>query len=407
MLKPLLFALLSVVLLPAAADDTPSLRDYLKQHQATIAMDQGQLSGPGAAPLLAAARAAPFILIGEDHGFADVPQFVVALDRSLGTDATDGLVLEIGPLAADRLRMAHQAGDLTQVARRFPGSAAFVEWRDDAAMVAHWLDAGKVIAGVDQEFILSMPANLAQLRPLVPVSQRSVIDQAIKAQSELETKMRATGDVSLAGLLHLQDADVAAWRHAVASAPSAKATRIIDALADSAHIYDWNSSDPARSNRERARLMKREFMAAYRQGDATAQNRWMFRMGAYHVGRGLSPTGQYDLGNLASELAESRGQTSLHLLVLPLSGQVNRRLPVMADTTLEAVPYDGRAELASVTGEPFLDAIKDQQGWAIYDLRPLRAMRTLREQGGSSFAQMVYAFDFAVMIDVAKPARAP
>lgn len=411
MLSVVLCVVLCVGLLSVSAigstKHAPSLSTYLKQQQSPIVVEQGKLSGPGADALLSVARTAPFILVGEDHGFADVPQFVVALDRSLGADATDGLVLEIGPIAAERLRQAHRAGDLTDVARRFPGSAAFVEWQDDANMVAHWLDAGKVIAGVDQEFVLSVPANLAQLRPLVPAAQRSVIDQAIAAQAALETKMRATGDLGLAGLLQLQEADFAAWRVSIAAAPSARASRIIDALSDSAQIYAWNSSDPARSNRERSRLMKREFMSAYRQGDAVSRNRWMFRMGAYHVGRGLSPTGQYDLGNLVSELAESRGDTSLHVLLLALGGKVNRRLPVMADTSLEAMPYDGPAELASVTGKPFLDAVKGQRGWAVYDFRPIRGMPGLREQGGATFAQLVYAYDFVVMIDAGKPALAP
>lgn len=384
------------------AEEAPSLTQYLQAQRVPIQLEQGRIQGAGADLILQPARAAPYLLIGEDHGFADVPQFVLALDQSLGAAKTDGLVLEIGPLAAERLRAAHRAGDLSKPAQQFPGSAAFVEWQDDLDMVAHWLDAGKAIAGVDQEFILSPRANLTRLLELAPKDADAEIGKALQTATQAEQKMMETGDFGLADLLHRTDADFAAWRAAFASAPNPEATQIIDALAESAQIYAWNSTDPARSNRERSRLMKREFMAAM---TAAPGKRWMFRMGAYHVGRGLSPTGQFDLGNLVSELAESQGQTSLHLLVLANGGKVNRRLPILSDRNLEALPYDGPAELEGVTGKVFLEASKDQQGWAVYDLRPLRSQRALREQGGPIFAQLVYAYDFIVLIDQAKPAR--
>src|SRR6478735_6149052 len=74
---------------PPASTETPeqALSRLLDANKQTLTISRDGLSGPGAATLLTPARAAQFILVGEDHGFAETPEFVEALRRSLGVDA--------------------------------------------------------------------------------------------------------------------------------------------------------------------------------------------------------------------------------------------------------------------------------------------------------------------------------
>lgn len=407
------FALASIGMSPLLHADEKSpvaaLADALHAQRRTLALQDGALHGDGATMLIERSRQAQFVLVGEDHGFAEVPQFVQSLDRSLGEDSPENLVLEIGPYAANRLGAGILAGDIAASARAHPGSAPFVEWADDAAMAAAWFARGgeRALWGIDQEFVLAAVPNLERLRRLASDdAARELVDSYLERARAAHQAMLDQQDPSGVLMLKLGDADFTALRAALRPTPGSESDALLTALADSAQIYRENESAPFESNRHRALLMKRQFMQHYR--DAAAKRplpRAMFRMGAFHSGRGLSPTGQFDIGNLASELAESAGGRSFHVLVIAAGGSYNRKLPFLADPALRSVPYPAREELAVLGAEPLLDqAFSDR--WTVFDMEPLRRERALREAGGAAFARLVYAYDAVVVIDHASAARA-
>jgi hypothetical protein len=63
---------------PSIAQDTAFVR-VLKSSANEMQMRDGHLRGAGADSLAAEARANQFILVGEDHGIREVPEFVGAL----------------------------------------------------------------------------------------------------------------------------------------------------------------------------------------------------------------------------------------------------------------------------------------------------------------------------------------
>lgn len=385
-----------------------ALAEALRAQRRAIALQEGALQGEAAAALLERARQAQFVLVGEDHGFAEVPQFVQALGRSLGENSPENLVLEIGPYAANRLSVGILAGDIGASARAHPGTTPFVEWAGDAAMAASWVARGGYHAlwGIDQEFLLAAEPDLNLLGGLAPDdAARDLVETYLTRATTAERTMMETHDPSGVLMLKLGDADFAALRAAIHPAPGSAADDLLTAMAESAQIYRENDSAPFESNRHRSALMKRQFMQHYR--EAAAQHplpRAMFRMGAFHCGRGLSPTGQFDIGNLASELAESQGRQSFHVLVIAAAGSYNRKLPFLADPALRSVPYPAKDELAVLGVAPLLDqAFNDR--WTVFDMEPLRRQRALREAGGAAFARLVYAYDAVVVIDHATAAR--
>src|SRR5690349_21393202 len=67
--------------------------DAVKARAMPLRIASSGLSGAGAEFLIAQATASQFVLIGEDHGFADTPRFAQGLQASLGDKRFDHLVL--------------------------------------------------------------------------------------------------------------------------------------------------------------------------------------------------------------------------------------------------------------------------------------------------------------------------
>ena len=394
----------------ASAEATPSekLAKLLQENRNEVGIADGRLIGNGAALLLKRARTAQFVLVGEDHGFADVPNFVLALHRSLGEDSPENLVLEIGPFATKRLRAAITAGDVALPERKYPGGAPFVGWAEDAAMSRAWMhrSGADALWGVDQEFLLGLTPSLELLQTLAPDdAARAHLSSLLEREREAQREMREKQDPSTVLMMKLVDADFDAIAAAMHAAPGSDAARIVAELRASASIYRDNNAAPLRSNRSRSLMMKRLFMQYYRAAQAkTPTPRALLRMGAYHTSRGLTRTGQFDIGNLASELAESNGGHSFHVLIVPASGTVNRHRIFLADESLRAAPYDGKKELEVLGVAPLL-AQAHADRWTIFDLEPIRSMRGAREAGGAEFMRLVYAYDAVVVIDPATAAR--
>ena len=116
--------------------------------------------------------------------------------------------------------------------------------------------------------------------------------------------------------------------------------------------------------------MKRNFMHYYQAAlKHQPQPRALFRLGAFHAGRGLSPTKLFDIGNLASELANSQGSHSLHILVIAAGGQVNRWFPFIPSRGSEAfglqrqsrIGGNGRTAVFTSRLDRNLDPVSDGQ----------------------------------------------
>ncbi|NCT69081.1 MAG: hypothetical protein GXC76_15745 [Rhodanobacteraceae bacterium] len=402
-------ALIATLRLACAAptDDNPAaaLAAALEARRQPLQLADGVLQGAGAARLLADARAAQFVLVGEDHGFADVPAFTLALQRALAPAA---LVMEIGPHSAARVERALRADPqaLARLQATHPFAVPFLCWREYAALAGAAVGApAPALWGIDQEFVLSPRLHFARLAELAPdADARRLAEDYRRRDAEAYRTLVERRDPGAALLPRLREQDFAALRGAFAgAAPEARA--LIDALADSAALYRGQSTDPYASNRDRAKLMKRAFMTRYVALAARQpQPRVLFHMGAYHVGRGRSPTDQYDVGNLAAELAESTGARSYHVLVLAAGGRVNRWLPFAPDAALKQADYDAHAELDPLGAGPLLDhALRGS--WTLFDLAAMRDEPALRKAGGPAFDRLVFAYDAVVVIDVAQPAR--
>lgn len=387
-----------------APEETPeqALTRLLQAHRSELQVGAAGLQGAGLEPLLKRARAAQFVLVGEDHGFADVPEFVVALGKSLGADAPRYLVYEVGPYSAARAAAAARDDKMREFVLAYPGALPFFNLQEDGALAVAWQKGQKqdVIWGLDQEFIFSCGLIFERLRELAaPGKPRETVDRFIGRCTAADKEVMGKHDGGAALLLNMQPADFAELRAGVAAAPGSEASRLIDELDVSNAIYRGQKTDGYGSNNQRGQLMKRHFMEHYRAAESAGekQPRALLRFGAYHMIRGITPTNLFDIGNFVSEFAASNGRESLHILVLAGGGTVNRWLPFVADKGLRTQRYDVKAEMEDFGAMRFVENAH-RQGWTLYDLEPLRRQRKARKAGGTEFEKVVFGYDYVVVV---------
>jgi len=260
-----LMALSALACATEAAPETPAqvLSRILDASRMPLAMSDQGLSGPGARKIIDDARHAQFILVGEDHGFTDVPQFVVALKRSLGADAPSNLVLEIGPLTAAHLADAARTDAIGRLASRYPAALSFFDWVDDGDMAKAWQGRGArtVLWGIDQEFIIATRMHFERLEALnahATASARALVDGYLRRAQAADIKLVAEHDPEAALLPQLQADDFDQLRAALKPKPGSESAKILDELEQSAEIYRTHGTQGYDSNHARSLLMKRQ-----------------------------------------------------------------------------------------------------------------------------------------------------
>ena len=326
------------------------------------------LSGVGGERLKAALADAQFIAVGEDHGFAGSPRLAEALAKEARGHGPLYHAVEVGPVTMDWIRARLAAGGLGAIKSGIAGKPLafpFLSNREDAVL-ADGFDHGNRVWGIDQEFVGAPMILMDELAALAP-------DRATKA------KLFASRDADIAALgkgdfenIWLNTADASQFSAlAQTFTGSQRATAIIDALAASAHVYRLNNKGSyLQNNEQRSSLMRGYFLDQYRAAPETAP-RVLFKMGAYHMGRGTTPTSIYDLGSLLPGLAAANGLTSVHIAYLPMGGTVRVIKP--ADGKATAVqPYEDEGVAAILAAADIAPERIGPTGHVLIPIAPLR-----------------------------------
>src|SRR5271157_5238935 len=137
MLQRIISAILSLALLgltPALAQEN-RFTDRLLQNRYQLNFQERRLSGTGLPVLQTALAGAQFVLIGEDHGISQIPQFAGAVCDLIGLQGFHTMAIETGPLAADELQqwITHDSGrsELVGFEKNFPETIAFYNFQEE------------------------------------------------------------------------------------------------------------------------------------------------------------------------------------------------------------------------------------------------------------------------------------
>jgi hypothetical protein len=125
-------------------------------------------------------------------------------------------------------------------------------------------------------------------------------------------------------MLRLSAVDLASLQSAVERTENRRAQELTAALIKTHHIYTFHESGHGyEANRERALLLKHNFLADYQQLSNTTRRppRVLLKFGGNHLFKGFDETNLNDLGNFVTEFADCLGSSSLHIEVLGIRGE--------------------------------------------------------------------------------------
>ncbi|HEV7593627.1 MAG TPA: hypothetical protein VGO33_01425 [Gemmatimonadaceae bacterium] len=370
----------------AGAQDTSFVR-ALRSNASTFSIQNGRLEGPARAAFARLASENDFLLVGEDHGFRELPEFVAALFDVARPVGYEHLGVEVGPITARRLdtmmRRPSALRDLDAFLGRYtPYTVPFFFWREEAGMLERVVKSvparDDAVWGLDQEFIMSPTYMLERLTEIAPTaSARALARHFAEASARGDKSMLTTGNPGAVWMVSAADSDVASLRLAFAASSRSEVGNIVDELAASRDIYRlFNSGAGHESNQIRDDLMKRHFVDAYRAAQARGEKRpkAVVKLGANHIFRGPSITDTYEMGSFIPEFAIANGVRSFGMLVVVKRGTTNAYRPFGSKEADKTQPYDVLVseeykvfDLKSVLESTPVDA------WSFIDLRPVRA----------------------------------
>jgi hypothetical protein len=380
--------------------DTPVL-------PAPMTLKDGRLTGDGAEILRAELPDAQFILIGEDHGFADPPEIALALAQEARAFGVTHHVLEIGPrtdtLLTDILRTGNET-DLSAFLTGRPLAIPFANMAEDARLADYFVDGSEPgddpLWGVDQEFI---GATLIYLESLAEMASTPEATALVRARLEAEKAAFETGDLGALWLLSALPADFRELEAAFQSEPEALA--IIRELEGSAEIYGlYSTGKNYASNAARVALIRRQFLNAYRASGETAP-RALFKMGASHLAKGTGPLNTFDLGSLTEGLAAANGLKALRIVIVPLGGLQTTTNPA-AQGVFETADFRSEDIAAVLSAAGISEAAIPVDGYAVV---PLNDIRTRLEQKGlrdlsADQRFLVLGYDYLITTRASRPA---
>lgn len=367
-----------------AQDST--LTRLVRQNQWALVPQGAQFGGPGWEKLRAAVQQSQLVLLGEEHGLAQVPPFAAAVAQVLQPAV---FAAEIDPYVAQALtRLAAQPGPPTAYLRQYPEALCFYDLAEEFDLVRTLRAQQTRLIGLDQVFATTAAPFYAQLASLVKnraaktyLQQRAA---AYQAQDQAYAQLGHDDWVLLKQSQSSVDSLLLLTRH-----ESAAAQQMAQDYAASYRIYK-TGSHPAR-----LQLMKQNLLRELPPGQPLPK--MLFKFGAYHAARGLSPApfGEfYDVGNFAQNLADAQGQKTLHLLIVGKQGaQAIGSSAYFPATNVHAYTAADKAKYQAFFQQTTGPA------WSVTDLHPARhALTANKLQVSEVLRRILLGYDYLVVI---------
>ncbi|MEM7375320.1 MAG: hypothetical protein AAF587_42385 [Bacteroidota bacterium] len=375
---------------------------HLQDQLYYLYIEDDALAGDAAKLLGAAIRGHQFILIGEQHGIVEVGQFTRALFKEAAANGFGYLAIETDPFIAQKLEslVDEDIDKLKNFNQELPYSIPFYLNEEDFAFLHTAKTKSKakeqVFWGLDHVGGAAPRYLMTQLAANAPNEEARLL-----AESYLETGK--TGILEFVQKMNFQaalmwqltDEDYQKLYDAFGTDPASEAYQMISGIRKAKEIYShWFEGRGYDNNYVRSQLMKENFTnyyrAAYERDGKEPQV--VFKFGAYHMYRGLTPTRIYDIGNTVSEWANVNGKQSLHIYVQGIKGVANSFLGgnQAFDNTDDIDPSILAALGDRVTGSKL----------TLIDFRPLRKLRL--KGLNPEFKNLMFAFDMMILVSEAK-----
>jgi hypothetical protein len=415
-------ALLAATTLLAASpapspSPTPNPTARILASRSAISFAGGNLAGPGADVLREATAGAQFVMLGEDHGTREIPEFADALFASLVPRGFHTIAVETGPVLAIKLRnwLASSNGRAQFVAfeSSHGGTTAFYNWQDEYAFLEHAaaMTGGALqLWGLDQELMGASKFLLESMLAQRPGSHSTALIHAMLAEDAADyAKAAQSGDPAQMFVLQVDPHALQVLKTSLARDGNVRAQRLLQGLIATRNVYvNCCNALASQSNRDRALLMKQTLVAYLNAAGAYARPpKIFFKFGGEHLYRGVNPVRNLDLGNYIAEIGDGLGLRTVNVLVLGTDGKQSKFAGIakpwaVATYKLGDEDHDIFASLA-----PFVRATGTSP--MLFDLRLLRKHFSGVGIVDKEYERMVYGYDFLLLIPntTADPAISP
>lgn len=396
---------------PVRAQDS-ALVELLVANRHSVWLSGDTLAGDGGRLLLDEAAGARYALLGEEHGIAEIPAFASAWFRGIVPAGYSRLAVEVGPDAGVLLDSLASSG--VAALREFqdahaPGFPFFVLESEAKLLVnarTALPDEPVVIWGIDYDILADR-----YLFPLLEMAAESDSARAVirsvqaQADSGIAEAVR-TGNPGLIYLFSAPDEPFVRLRRALEPDSGSSAMRVIETMQETAAINRlFMSGENWESNRRRVAWLKRS-MSGYLEAGRKAygeQPKVMVKLGYNHLARGLNDSRQFDVGAMLAQLAEADGERSFHLLVI---GGPGARTAAFNPMEMRYVEQPASALGDAAAGAPLAE-LALENGWTLFDLRPLRpAIHDRRVNASDALVRLAFNFDAVLLISGGTPAQA-
>ena len=325
-----------------------------KQNTTYFTFENQKPKGKGWDQILEKAKASNNVLIGEDHFFNEIPLFVSALTQSV---KYDNFFCETDPYSAALLQ--NNCRNLSEIAlnnffKKDGYMLSFFALEPEFNLLKNLAKAGVNIKGTDQ--IIMIADKLFYERLATKTKNKALAElykqEAAKSKEYFE-KFSKDPSQPMYMLTPEYEQNFNKLR---AMEKSTEGVEILKKLALSRKIY------LEQSHSLRIQLMKQQLLDNY---SALAKQKNLFKYGAVHMPKGESLLKIYDIGNIVHNIADSRFEKSLHIMIVGKSG--------MQGTPFEALPAQKLdAENGDLKGlKPFFQAISGTD-WHCFDMMPIR-----------------------------------
>ena len=413
---PFLGALV-LALASALPAQTPNFAEQLNKQRYELSVQEGHLAGSGVPVLESALKDAQFVMVGEDHGIAEIPALYAGLCDILGPQDFHTMAIETGPLVAGKLeqwvREPNGKAELAAFKARYPASIAFYDWSEEFDLLAHC--ASKATGGqfhlwgLDQELMGSTGLILDRILEQHPGPEATQeVKALLQKNAEAQAKAMKSGNPGELFMLSASDDDLNRLSVLLKKEGNPAAQALFAALVESRQIYQKNmTGNYPDSNRQRALLMKHTFLSDYQQAGKSdpRPQKVLFKFGAWHMWKGFNPLRNNDMGNFIMEMSDGLGVQSVHIAILGVKGSQLRFAGVGRP------PQPGALNLAEDKDSDFLylKPMFDNllgQGYTMFDLRGLRKNYASLGTVDREMERMIYGYDFLVLIPTPTPSKA-
>ncbi len=396
-----------------------SLTDALKSGRSAISVKDYTLAGPGADVLRAATTDAQFVLLGEDHGIAQIPQFAGALCAELAPRGFHTMAVETGPIVTPEIERFARDPDglskLTDFEKRYPAGIAFYNWREEFSLLQQCeksgVPSGMRLWGLDQE-LMGAPSYVLDLlvRSATSPETRAAAEKLLdENRRDFETALK-TGDFGDLFLMKAPQGELDQFLALLKTQSGPNALHnisLMESLLKSRDIYQkFMSASGYVSNRERAELMKSYFVRDYSEAERRdgVAPKVFFKFGGNHMYRGLNPLHSSELGNYVAELAEGRGQKSVHIFILGVKGKELHFTGIGKPSGEAPIDLAGDPDSDFKYFKPLFDNML-ADSWTLYDLRVLREHFGKYGKVDPELERTIFGYDFVVLIPDPKPSH--